>query len=176
MEQEQKKLTITCVYICKENGMVAICEQEAKELPKGKDNQLEWKKAVNMKKRIKHIVDVLLSLIYKASKEEVKEIIEYYNQKFNKRLKPEVYRDLIDARFREGANVEDFKTVIDNKAALWLTDKKMASNLKPSTLFRKCHFDEYINQVEPVDKNKLQSSPTYDLNGYAEFAMTNTEI
>ena len=176
MEQKQKKLTITCVYICKENGMVAICEQKAKELPKGKDNQLEWKKAINMKKRIKHMVDVLLSLIYKASKEEVEEIIGYYNQKFNKHLNPEMHRDVIDARFRDKYTVDDFKTVIDNKAELWLTDKRMASNLKPSTLFRKSHFDEYLNQVAAIDKNKLQSKPTYDMDDYSKFAAENTEI
>lgn len=159
MEQEQKKLTITCVYICKENGMVAICEQKSKELPKGKNSELEWKKAINMKKRIKHIVDILLSLIYKASKEEVEEIIGYYNQKFNKRLKPKAHWDLIDARIRDGYTVDDLKTVIDNKAALWLTDKKMASNLKLSTLFRKSHIDDYLNQVEAVDKNNSCSNP-----------------
>ena len=149
MEKEQKKLTITCVYICKENGMVAICEQKAKELPKGKNNELEWKEASVLRKPIKKIIEWLS---FKG------------------------FSELIQPRMSEGYTVEDFKTIIDNMTAEWMGNSEMAKNLKPTTLFRACHFDEYLNLVKTVDKNKLQSSPTYDLNGYAEYAMTNTEM
>lgn len=178
MEQEQKKLTITCVYICKENGMVAICEQKAKELPKGKNNELEWKEASILRKPIKKLIEWLSFKSFKVKQEDINEIIGYYNEKLNKNLNPtsRVYRELIQPRMSEGYTVEDFKTIIDNMTAEWMGNSEMAKNLKPTTLFRACHFDEYLNLVKAVDKNKLQVEKTYDYESYKDYAMTNTEI
>lgn len=83
MEKEQKKLTITCVYICKENGMVAICEQKAKELPKGKNNQLEWKEAIESKKAIKEEIKLLNKLIENNNfvPPTVEDVIAYCKEK-----------------------------------------------------------------------------------------------
>lgn len=44
-------------------------------------------------------------------------------------------QQLIKARFNEGRTVEDFYSVIDSRAALWLADEKMLQYLRPSTLF-----------------------------------------
>lgn len=153
------------MYIYKDENKVAIVDKTASKLP-----DLKWKKASSMKKKIQSIVKLLSSMIYTVSEEDVNEIIGYYNEKFGKNLKPKTYRSLIEARYSEGYKAEDFKTVIDNKAAEWLNNPKMASNLKPTTLFRACHFDEYLNTVKYVDPNKLQREPTYDITDWTEYA------
>lgn len=72
-------------------------------------------------------------------------VLEYLNSsiKSNYRncdstLKP------IRARLKEGYTLDDCKTVIDKKCAEWL-NTDMAKFLRPSTLFAKGHFEEYLN-------------------------------
>lgn len=81
-----------------------------------------------------------------------KEIIEYLNYKTKAHYKAssKVNQRLIKARIKEGYTLEDFKTVINNKAFEWQhTD--MWKYMRPSTLFGS-HFDDYLNE------NKLQKS------------------
>lgn len=54
-------------------------------------------------------------------------------------------RSLIDARWREGWREEDFATVIEGLAAEWGADEKMASYLRPETLFGS-KFEGYVNR------------------------------
>jgi uncharacterized phage protein (TIGR02220 family) len=56
--------------------------------------------------------------------------------------------DLIRARFNEGRTVKDFLTVIDKKVESWLTDDKMVMYLRPSTLFNRTKFENYLNEPE----------------------------
>lgn len=59
-------------------------------------------------------------------------------------------RRLIDARLNEGWSVEDFRKVVEVKAAEWLgTD--MAKYLRPETLFG-TKFEGYLNQGAPSGK------------------------
>ena len=59
---------------------------------------------------------------------------------------------MIKARFKEGYKLDDFKTVIDNKAFEWQhTD--MWQFMRPSTLFSPSHFDDYLN-ANNLDKHK----------------------
>lgn len=80
--------------------------------------------------------------------EEAKEIIGYLNEKTGGkfRYQTKATRENINARLKEGYTVEDFKTVIDNKCAAWLGDKKMSQFLRPETLFRPSHFESYLNE------------------------------
>lgn len=81
-----------------------------------------------------------------------KEIIDYLNYKTKAHYKAssKVNQRLIKARIKEGYTLEDFKTVINNKAFEWQhTD--MWKYMRPSTLFGS-HFDDYLNE------NKLQKS------------------
>lgn len=52
----------------------------------------------------------------------------------------------ITARKKEGRTLEDLQHVIDFKCHEWLNDEKMASYLRPSTLFRPTNFDNYLAQ------------------------------
>ena len=84
-----------------------------------------------------------------------KEIIEYLNNKTNKRFnyKSNKTRDLIKARYNEGYLVNDFKKVIDYKCKEWLNNNTMNKYLRPATLFSN-KFDNYINEVPKERKEK----------------------
>lgn len=81
-----------------------------------------------------------------------KEIIDYLNYKTKAHYKAssKVNQRLIKARFKEGYMLEDFKTVINNKAFEW-QHSDMWKYMRPSTLFGS-HFDDYLNA------NNLQKS------------------
>lgn len=81
------------------------------------------------------------------------EIIDYLNSKIGThyRATSRKTQSLITARMNEGATVDDFKTVIDNKVAEWGNDSKMSKYLRPETLFG-THFDSYLNQKKVVAK------------------------
>jgi len=76
-----------------------------------------------------------------------REIIEHLNQNTGKAFKHTAagHKKLIKARWQEGYTLEQFKQVIDNKAAEWLDDPKWSQYLQPSTLFGP-KFDQYLNQ------------------------------
>lgn len=76
-----------------------------------------------------------------------KEIIDYLNQKANKKYKhtSQKTQTLIKARFKEKFTLDDFKQVIDIKTAQWLVDPKMSVYLRPETLFG-TKFEGYLNE------------------------------
>ena len=78
------------------------------------------------------------------------EIISYLNQKLGTKYS-HTSRDTkkhIQARFREGFTLDDFKHVIDVKVSEWGNDSKMSSYLRPKTLFG-TKFESYLNQKLP---------------------------
>ena len=94
-----------------------------------------------------------ISMSDKSDAAPYKTIIEYLNNKVNKRFsyKSESNRKLIKARFNEGYKLEDFIKVIDIKTNEWINDEKMKNYLQPSTLFRGSNFDKYLNQEFPQE-------------------------
>lgn len=89
----------------------------------------------------------------KIEKEDyIVEIISYLNEKAFKKFLPtnKETKSLIQNRWDEGFRVEDFKKVIDNKAADWLTDGRMNKFLRPSTLFG-LRFEAYLNESRHKD-------------------------
>lgn len=93
--------------------------------------------------------------------ELVKEIIKYLNEKTNKNYtyKSNITKRLINARTEEGFTLEDFKTVIDNKAKDW-DNPKMEKYLRPQTLFS-TKFEGYLNEGA---KNGSNKNPTTNHN------------
>lgn len=84
------------------------------------------------------------------------EIINYLNEKADRQFKSTTKKtqSLIKARFNEGWEVEDFKTVIDKKTKEWMGDSKMENYLRPETLFG-TKFESYLNQnMKVVDKEQ----------------------
>ena len=96
-----------------------------------------------------------ISMSDKSDAAPYKTIIEYLNNKVNKRFsyKSESNSKLIKARFNEGYKLEDFIKVIDIKTNEWINDDKMKNYLQPSTLFRGSNFDKYLNQELPELSN-----------------------
>ena len=88
--------------------------------------------------------------IYKKksiSKEILKEILDYLNEKCEThyRLNNKKTESLVSARLNDGFTVDDFKKVIDNKAAEWKDNPQMCQYLRPDTLFG-TKFESYLNQ------------------------------
>ena len=81
------------------------------------------------------------------------EIIDYLNSKCLKSYKHKnrIAREKIHARWNEGFRLEDFKRVIDIKAAEWLNDTEMNRYLRPDTLFGS-KFEIYLNSTMPKQK------------------------
>ena len=135
------KLKIT--YECE--GKIAVVEKVVYDLP-----EVEWQQADKSTEGI--------------SADDIKDIVEYLNDKLDAHYKPngKKIKDLIRARMNEGYTVEDFKTVIDKKFKSWGNDPKMSLYLRPSTLFG-TRFGEYLNEYQASDPNKLNCKPTYDI-------------
>ena len=53
----------------------------------------------------------------------------------------------MNARYREGYHLEDFKKVIDLKVKEWLNDSHMQKCLRPSTLFSATNFENYLEET-----------------------------
>ncbi|RAN53798.1 hypothetical protein B8A42_08700 [Dolosigranulum pigrum] len=83
------------------------------------------------------------------------EIINYLNEKANRQFKSTTKKtqSLIKARFSDGWEVENFKTVIDKKTQEWMGDSKMENFLRPQTLFG-TKFESYLNQNMKVMDNE----------------------
>lgn len=87
------------------------------------------------------------------------EIIGYLNERLGTQFKPSSKnnRKLIKARWNEGFRVDDFKAVIDSKAAQWLNDPDMSRYLKPDTIFGP-KFEGYLNTAPLAIKAKQHTS------------------
>ena len=79
--------------------------------------------------------------------------ILYLNEKAKRNFNPKnkSSQDFIKARYNEGRTLEQFKIVIDKKVAQWLTNDKMMAYLRPSTLFSRTNFENYLNEPESAD-------------------------
>lgn len=93
--------------------------------------------------------------------------IEYLNQKAKRNFDPKnkSNQDLIRARYNEGRTLENLKKVIDIKTAKWLGDPKMKDYLRPSTLFNRVNFENYLNETPICPKCKGKGKYT-SVTGY----------
>jgi len=86
-----------------------------------------------------------------SGKPDLEAPIKYLNEKAKRSFDPknDSNKNFIKARYNEGRSLDDFKKVIDKKVINWLTDEKMMMYLRPSTLFNKTNFENYLNEPEP---------------------------
>jgi uncharacterized phage protein (TIGR02220 family) len=76
------------------------------------------------------------------------EIIDYLNEKSGRSFRNvKANTELVMARIREGATVDEIKAVIDGKVRAWGNDPKMAEFLRPETLFGARKFAQYAGQM-----------------------------
>jgi len=92
--------------------------------------------------------DITKVISYVGLKPNYVLIINYLNEKTGRNYSPKNKStiDLMRARFNEGRTVKDFITVIDKKIDTWLTDDEMNKYLRPSTLFNRTKFENYLNE------------------------------
>jgi len=84
-------------------------------------------------------------------------IIDYLNSKTKALRAPDAEglhvtdedKSIIDAQWKRGMRLKDFKTTIKNMASVWLTDRKMCRYLRPETLFGK-NMRSYVNTPEVI--------------------------
>ncbi|HEM6489128.1 TPA: phage replisome organizer N-terminal domain-containing protein [Streptococcus suis] len=73
--------------------------------------------------------------------------IQYLNQETGHTYKfIATHTKFIQARYKDGYTLEDFKKVIDTKVAQWKNNTEMAKYLRPKTLFSPSNFDSYLNE------------------------------
>jgi uncharacterized phage protein (TIGR02220 family) len=65
------------------------------------------------------------------------------------------YEDMISFWLKQGKSIEDFIKVHKFKYAQWFDDPKMRPYLRPSTLYRKSHFDEYLQEAIIAKTDKV---------------------
>lgn len=74
--------------------------------------------------------------------------IQYLNQETGHTYKfIATHTKFIQARYKDGYTLEDFKKVIDTKVKQWKNNTEMAKYLRPKTLFSPSNFDSYLNEV-----------------------------
>ncbi len=80
--------------------------------------------------------------------EEIRQIIDYFNHVCGTDYKyqSKATADMINARLNDGFTVEDFYKVINTKYTEWVNNPDMCKYIRPQTLFRPSHFENYLNQ------------------------------
>lgn len=118
------------------------------DVPTGTGEDVPTQKRKNLKKEYKDIVEKDLD------KPPYRDIIDYLNAKTGKgyRWQGKATQGHINARFAEGYTLEDFKKVIENKAAEW-KGGKMEQYLRPETLFG-TKFEGYLNQQQGEEEKE----------------------
>lgn len=91
-------------------------------------------------------------------------VLNYLNEKAGTSyivnfIKAPAHFEIIIARINDGFEYQDFVSVIDKKCNHWLHDQNMYKNLRPSTLFSKNNFANYIGELSNAkDNTPIQQS------------------
>lgn len=112
--------------------------------------------AIQISEQIIIIKNIIIKNKYK--KDFAREVINYLNLALKTKYRENSKESLnkIGALVEEGFTLEDFKTVINKKKKDW-SGTPYEKYLRPSTLFRKSNFEEYLNQVETKKKTVYKS-------------------
>jgi len=84
--------------------------------------------------------------------DDAKQVLEFLNQKTGRHYEPvKANLQLITARLKEGASVDDLRAVVAKKCREWAGDPKMAQYLRPATLFNATKFAQYAGELGGKD-------------------------
>lgn len=128
-------------------------QQEANQEEENNEKQIEAKKAnafsekqEEAKKAVTVPVTVPVTVTVPVINNIYNPVIEHLNSVCGTRFRAssKATQRLIHARVNEGFSLDDFKTVINKKAAEWGKDPKMVKFLRPETLFG-TKFESYLN-------------------------------
>ena len=81
-------------------------------------------------------------------KPQALEVLNFLNSKTGRNYQPKpATLELIAARLREGATVDDLRAVVAKKCREWVGDAKMNEYLRPKTLFNRTNFANYEGEL-----------------------------
>lgn len=104
---------------------------------------------------IKNCVQNGLDLTLKQGEFLPTDVLKYFNEITKSRFKPtEATIKLIKARMKEGYTLEEFMFAIKGRFKLWYKDPVMDCHLVPSTVFRPCHFEEYVEVGRKMEEQQ----------------------
>lgn len=88
-----------------------------------------------------------------------KQVIDFLNIKTSRHYEytSKTVQQLLRARYNEKRTIADCRLVIVHKKIQWANDDKMNQFIRPSTLFRATHFEEYLAEAKQQleqEKNK----------------------
>lgn len=158
-KEGSKEIDVRKIYI---NPMEVLGEGYGRNVP----DPMEEKFHTPMEKKVKDNNTSFNNTINNTSKDilsdksngvDYKIIIGYLNERAGTSFRSgtKATQRLIDARVNEGFDVDDFKTVIDNKVLDWLRDEKMEQYLRPQTLFG-TKFEAYLNEKPKKEQKAKQ--------------------
>lgn len=90
-----------------------------------------------------------------GQKPDALQVLNFLNEKTGRTYQPVAANlELIAARLKDGASVDDLRAVIAKKCREWATDDKMRFYLRPATLFNRTKFAQYQGELgaEPMLK------------------------
>lgn len=89
--------------------------------------------------------------------QEIHDILSDLNNRTKSRFTAtDQAKRLIIALLKQGYTLQDFVHVHEIKCAKWIGDDKMEHCLRPSTLYRPSHFDEYLNEWRRADNQRKE--------------------
>ena len=103
--------------------------------------------------------DIIYNVVLETTKNVISRLNELNNTKF--KYKSDNNIKLIKARLDEGYTKEDLLMVVEKMSYLWNKEPKkgekdMRVYLRPSTLFRKSNFENYLNMPTPRENLTIQ--------------------
>ncbi|MGH7850043.1 MAG: conserved phage C-terminal domain-containing protein, partial [Thermodesulfobacteriota bacterium] len=95
------------------------------------------------------------------------EIIDDLNKKSGKKYKAtsKANQDLIKARWEDGYVLEDFYQLHTNMTVKWKKDARFNQYLRPETLYRRSHFEGYLNAMPIQNITHGMAETLADLEG-----------
>jgi uncharacterized phage protein (TIGR02220 family) len=91
---------------------------------------------------------------------DVMKVLMFLNEKTGRNYKPvPANLELIAARLKEGASVDDCRAVIAKKCREWSGDEKMYEYLRPATLFNRTKFAQYQGEVGAPEHQPAVAMP-----------------
>lgn len=124
--RETKQLAISLVTVTDGNG-------QKRHTDTNTDTDTKDKNTVGLKPNVSH---------------QAVEILNFLNEKTQRRYQPvKANLEMIMARLKDGATVEEMRMVVAKKCREWSGDEKMAIYLRPATLFNRTKYAQYQGEL-----------------------------
>ena len=128
----------------KGNGQHAVSHRDV--VPTRRDNTQAEAEAEGNRSKEKNTVG--LKPDTKVLRKEAMQLLAFLNEKTGRNYHPVPANvDMIVARLRDGAKVEDLRAVVAKKCREWRSDPKMNEYLRPATLFNRLKFAQYQGEL-----------------------------